>query len=162
MKADPRLAEYAGVLEKQPGWRFDLFVLEPDPQWAPEKLDAKEPSEEQMSSALEEAERLLRTGFVAPAFTAAWAALESVMRHAVRAQGGEVRWRTSPQTLLNELVSDGALSLAIFRELEAWLPVRDALVHGFAPLPIEPAAVQALVDAGRQLLEESRAAKQPA
>src|SRR5262245_34700990 len=31
MQADPNLSKYAEVIEKQPGWRYDVFVVGPDP-----------------------------------------------------------------------------------------------------------------------------------
>src|SRR5437588_12552537 len=46
LESDPNVARYAEIIEKQPGWRLDLIVLEPDVQPTPDKREAKEPSED--------------------------------------------------------------------------------------------------------------------
>jgi uncharacterized protein YutE (UPF0331/DUF86 family) len=162
LQADPNLSKYAEVIEKQPGWRYDVFVLGPDPQPTPEKRDAREPSEGEVRSSLDDAERMLRAGFVTQSLIAAWAALEAAMRHRLRAQGSEAGWGTSPRTMLNELVSSGVLSMSVFRDLEALFQLRNVLVHGFSAPAVEPRAVQLLVETARRLLDESHPAKQTA
>src|SRR5437588_12868415 len=47
LEADPNVAKYAEITDKQPGWRFDLVVLGPnDAPQMPDKPGAEEPSEE--------------------------------------------------------------------------------------------------------------------
>jgi hypothetical protein len=162
LEADPNVSRYAEVIEKQPGWRYDVFVLGPAPQAAPENRDAKEPSEREIGGSLDDAERMLQAGFVAQAVIAAWAALESAMRHRLRSQGSEAGWGTSPRTMLNELVSSGAISHRAFRDLEGLFHLRNVIVHGFSAPAVEPGAVQFLVDTARRLLAESHPAKQTA
>jgi REase_AHJR-like len=162
LAADRNLSRYAEVIENQPGWRFDLFVLGPDPQQTPEKRDVKEPSEEEIRRSLDEAERMLRAGFVAQSVIASWAALESAMRHSLRAQGSEAGWGTSSRMMLNELFSSGVLSNSVFRDLEGLFQLRSVIVHGFSAPAVEPSAVQFLIDTARGLLNESRPAKQTA
>jgi hypothetical protein len=82
MQADPNLSTYAKAIEKQPGWRYDVFVVGPDAEATPEKGDVKAQSEEEIRRSLDDAERMLRASFVAPSVIAAWAALESAMRRA--------------------------------------------------------------------------------
>ncbi len=162
MQTDPNLSRYAEVIQKQPGWRYDLFVLGPDPQAAADNGDAKESSEDEVRRSLDEAERVLRAGFIPQSVLAAWAGLEAAMRHRLLAQGSEGRSATSPRAMLNELVSSGVLSITAFRDLEGLFQLRNMIAHGFAAPAVEPSAVQFLIDTARQLLDESHAAKQTA
>ncbi len=161
MEADPNLSKYAEVIEKHPGWRYDVFVLGPDSPGKPEKQDIEEQSEEEIRGSLVDAERMIQAGFVAQSVIAAWGALESAMRQSLRDQGSEAGWETSPRTMLNELVSSGVLSNSAFRALEGSFQLRNVIVHGFSPPAIQPEAAQFLVDTARRLLE-SRPAKQTA
>jgi len=45
LEADREVARYAEIIEKQPGWRFDLMVLGSERKPMPEKRDAQEPPE---------------------------------------------------------------------------------------------------------------------
>jgi len=130
MQADPNLLRYAEVVEKQPRWRYDLFVLGPDAPPEPETRDVEEQSVDEIRTSLADAERMVDSGFRVQAVIAAWAALESAMRHRLRGEGSEVGWGTSPRTMLNELVSSGVLSINALRELEGLLQMRNVIVHG--------------------------------
>jgi uncharacterized protein YutE (UPF0331/DUF86 family) len=162
LEADPNLSRYAEVIEKHPGWRYDIYVLGPAPRVTPENRDAKEPSELEVSRSLDDAERMLQAGFIAQAVIAAWAALESAMRHRLRSQGSEAGWGTSPRTMLNELVSSGAISQSAFRDLESLFRLRNVIVHGYSAPAVEPAAVRFLIDTARRLWADSHPAKQTA
>ncbi len=152
-EADPSLSGYAEAIEKQPDWRYDVFVLGPSPRMTPRPRDAKEASPDEVSRSLDEAGRILDAGFAAQAVVAAWAALESAMRHRLRSQGRETDWGTSPRTMLNELRSSGNLLLDDFRALEDHLELRNTIVHGFSPTAVDPGVVPFLVDMARRLLE---------
>ena len=162
LQADTNLSKYAEVIEKQPGWRYDVFVLGPDPQVPLDKRDAKEPSEQEISGSLDDTVRMLQAGFVQQAFIAAWAILETAMRRRLKAEGKEAGWGSSPRTMLNELYSGGVLQSSVFRDLEGLFQVRSAIVHGFTTPSIQASAVQFLVDTAQRLLDESRAAKKTA
>ena len=159
LEADSELPRYAEIIEKEPGWRFDLMVLAPEIQPMPEKKEAKEPSEEETRRALEDVERMLQAGFVGQALIAAWAVLETAMRRRLQADGEEAGWGSSPQTMLNELYSGGVLKTSVFRRLQGLFQTRSAIVHGFTTPVIENSAVQFVVEIARELLDESRAAK---
>ncbi len=159
LESDRDLARYAEIIDKEPGWRFDLFVLGPKSQAWPEKQKATEPSEEDILRAVEDVERMLQAGFVPQSLIAAWAVLESAMRKTLQANGEKAGWGSSPRTMLNELYSDGILQSKDFRDLEGLFQARSAIVHGFTTPAIESAAVRFVVDMTRTLLDESRAAK---
>ncbi|MBI3468271.1 MAG: hypothetical protein HY000_35150 [Planctomycetes bacterium] len=159
LEADQELPRYAEVVGKQPGWRFDIFVLEPESHPLPEKGEAREPSEEDIHRAIADVEEMVRVGFVQQALIAAWAVMESAMRRRLQADGQDSAWRSSPRSMLNELYSDGVLQRSVFRDLEGLLQARSAIVHGFAPPVIDSSSVGLLVDTARMLLEESLAGK---
>jgi hypothetical protein len=64
--------------------------------------------------------------------------------------------------MLNDLYSSGAISTSGLRNLEGLFQVRSAIVHGFAAPPLDPSAVQFLIDTARRLLAESPPVKQTA
>lgn len=160
--ADTNLPKYAAVIDKTPGWRFDLFVMGKDKLPPADLRDAKEPSEEAIRRQLDDAERMFEAGFAPQAVVAAWAALESSMRRRLRAEGEEADWGTSPQTMLNELYSSGVMLHGDFRELEGLFQLRSLVVHGFSPPVIENATLHFLIETSRRFLDESRLAKQSA
>ncbi len=159
LAADREIPRSAEITEKEPGWRFDVIVLESESQPIPDKKDAKEPSEEDVRRALDDVERLLDAGFVQQALIAAWAILEAAMRRRLHANGEKTGWGSSPRTMLNELYSAGVLQSHDFRSLEGLFQARSAIVHGFMTPVIENSAVQFLVETARMLLDESLAAK---
>jgi hypothetical protein len=157
---DPNLSRYAEIIENQPGWRYDVFVLGPSPPM-PARRDVADASQEEISKALADSEKLFHAGFKPQAVIAAWAALESAMRHKLRTMGDEAGWGTSPQTMLNDLVSSGVLSQGEFRDLEGISRLRNIIVHGFSAPETSYGygAVSLLSGIARRLLAES---KQPA
>src|SRR5262245_61359171 len=89
LEADPNVPKYAEIVERQPGWRFDLLVLGPDGGLPKQNRQAVEPSEVDIQRTLNEVERLLQAGFLASSFATAWGALEAAMRRRIRAGGEE-------------------------------------------------------------------------
>jgi hypothetical protein len=162
VEADGRLPTYAEVIEQHPDWRYDLFVLGPERDTTPLKRDVKEQSEEGIRGSLDDAKGVLRAGFIAQSFIAAWAALESAMRHRLRAQGSDAGWGTSARSMLNELLSSGVFAYSTFYRLEELFELRSVIVHGFSAPRVEPNDVEFLVDTTRQLLDEWRLARQTA
>jgi hypothetical protein len=162
LEADPNVVRYAEVIEKQPGWRFDLFVLGPDNGLPKVERPPVEPSEDDVQRTLDEVERMLQAGFIAASFAAAWGALEAAMRRRIRAGGGEANWETTPETMLSDLYSSGAISTSVLRNLERLSQVRGAIVHGFPATAADAGAVRFLVDTARRLLAESQPVKQTA
>jgi hypothetical protein len=152
---DPNLSRYAEVIEKQPGWRYDVFVLGPPPAIA-DRRDIADLSEGEIYKALDNAERLSQAGFGAPAVLTAWAALESAMRHRLRSLGAKAEWGTSPQSMLNELISLGIVTHSEFRDLEDLSRLRNIIAHGFSVPEIGASTVSLLADTARRMLTESK------
>ena len=154
-QADTNLSRYAEVLGKQPGWRYDLLVLGPDPRPALETRDAKDSSEEEIVRLLDDVDRIRKAGFTAPAFIAAWAALESAMRHILHRRNLVVGEEFAPRSMLSVLLSSGILDYGDSKDLEYLFQLRNMMVHGYsAPVP-EPEDVQFLSEIVRRLLPEA-------
>jgi len=161
LEADPNIAKYAEITEKQPGWRFDVVVLCPDDETKmPDNRDATEPSEEDFRLQIENVRKLLDGNVNQQALVLAWSVLEAAMRRRLQAEGEEAGWGTSPRTMLNELLSSGEFSNSVFRHLEGLFQARSAIVHGFTMPIIEPGAVYFILDVARKLLEASDLVKQ--
>lgn len=163
LEADTNVARYAEIAGEQSGWRFDVVVLGADDETnLPEQRDAKEPSEEDLRLQTEIVRKLLDANLNQQALVLAWSVLEAAMRRRLQADGEEAGWGTSSRTMLNELLSSGALANSVFRDLEGLFQSRSAIVHGFTMPVIEPAAVHFILDVARKLLEESNMVEQPA
>jgi hypothetical protein len=166
LEADSHLSRYAEVTAAQPGWRFDLAVLEGQNPNTRELRGAREFSGDDITQSLEQAEQLDKAGFPRYAVVAAWAALEAAMRIRLRASGREAGWGSRPGEMLRELYSAGALTPTEFRQVESASQLRNQIVHGFDPPPgesvaLEP-AVRVLTDVTRRLVSESQPGLQPA
>lgn len=163
LEADPNIPDYAEVTDKQPGWRFDLYALESDFETKfPDKRDAKEPTDEEVHQQVATVRRLLDANVHQQALVLAWSVLEAAMRRRLQAEGEDAGWGTSPRTMLNELLSAGAVSDTAFRDLERLFQVRNAVVHGFTMPTVDVTAVNLVLDVVRDLLEQSNQVKQPA
>ena len=133
---DTQLADFADLIARQRGWRFDLTLLKPPPPPDPalsRPLDAEDLTAEQIKQLFSDAQRLFDSGFEPQAALTAWAGFESAMRHWMRAMGRKAGYGSSPRSLLNELISAGEIDHSQFRDLEALLSLRNVIVHGFAP-----------------------------
>jgi hypothetical protein len=151
---DPEVRRYAELTEKQPGWRFDLAILEG--QERDEFQGARELAAQDMLALLTHAERLVGLGFVKEAIITAWSALESSMRLKLRADGERAGYGTPPRQMINELYSSGALSEEEFRRVQALFGLRNEIVHGFKPSAAEPSIVPFVADLTRRLVDESQ------
>ena len=152
---DLALSGYAAAIEKQPGWRYDVFVLGPPPPIT-QPRDAADASEADIHKLVGDSDRLYHAGFAPQAVLTGRAALESAMRHRLRALGVEEQWGVSPREMLNDLYSSGILSHSEFRDLEGVFRLRNIIVHGFSVPEIGHGVVTSLTDATRRLLEESK------
>ena len=160
--ADKELSRYAAETRNHAGWRFDFAILEAEEPRAREVQGAKESSDEDVRRALEDADKLVRSGFMQAALTTAWASFEAAMRKRLLASGQKAIGGTMPRQMLVDLYSVGLLSFQDFPRLEQLYRWRSEISHGFAPPKFEPDAVEFLAGIARRLLEESEAVRQSA
>lgn len=122
-----RLAE---LVQGQPGWRFDLLVVEPE-QAHELTVDAPLPSESEIRERLRRAKELETSGALDAAFLVLWIAAEAVMRLiAHRASLPLERMPTS--ALVRDLYSAGEIDRRDYEVALGLLTARSGIVHGFA------------------------------
>jgi hypothetical protein len=162
MEGDKEMAHYAKITNEQPGWRYDLAILEAEDPLAREVRGAQEPTPEEITRTFVVADDVLSAGFTSPALITAWATLEAAMRKRILATGKHTARGIQPRFLLNELYSEGIFSTDEFPRLEKAWRLRNEIVHGFAGPTVEPETVRFLLDVAKRLLAESYAEKRPA
>ncbi len=164
LEADTNLKTYAEVTEKQPQWRFELFVLGPVPKapWEMEKLE--EMTENEIRERLDAVGQIAAMGFPEQAFVAAWSVLEATMRIKLRELREPVGTGVDAQSMIGQLASNGGIATTSrLRELEQMLVLRNALVHGFAPqVDIGNDVVIKALQIAREFLGEHQPAMQTA
>jgi hypothetical protein len=162
---DTDLQRHVEITGEQPGWRFDLAILEGDSPMGRRMRDIRDYSGEDINRSLSEAEQIAAMGFVRAAVISAWAALESSMRMRLRAAGESAEWGASPQVMMNELYSSGILTSEELRRLEGLSNLRNQIVHGFSSPTSEEGflntgVVPFLSEVARRLVLESQSVKQ--
>ncbi|WP_337176128.1 hypothetical protein [Paludisphaera sp.] len=151
---DESIADLADVVEKKPGWRFDLALLGPPAFPRPARQDATDMTRQRIEETLGKARSMYDGGFEPQAVVAAWSALESAMRHRLRSMGREAGFGTPAQGMLSALISAGEIDHAEFHDLEDISRLRNVIVHGFEPPPIGRDAIELTDEIARRLLNE--------
>lgn len=149
--ASERFRELAETIQRQPGWRFSLVVIDPrSDEVAPptqQLLDRKE-----IADRLGRANELLRTGATDAAFLLMWVAVEALLRHIATREGLPLE-RVPSSSLMKELFSLGILSRSELAVAQRAFSVRNALVHGFETTRLDETARE-LAQLAQQLLSE--------
>jgi hypothetical protein len=151
LEKDSTTADMARVINAQPGWRFDLVVLGDEDAIERIVREGEEPSAESLSLLLDHAERTAKAGDTPSAFIRAWAALEAAMRRAARTAALEVA-SASPLFLLGALYSNGLLERQEYDELNNYLRLRNAVVHGLEVPAIDSTVPLYVASVARKLL----------
>lgn len=148
--SDPELDRYAEMTGSQEGWRFDFVLLEGSeaPVEPPQEL-----SGEQFARQMELATQSMRGPDRSSALISAWAVLESSIRSALRAEGQTVGFGTPVRQMLNELVSNGTISIDEHARLYEASMLRNRIVHGFSERTINESEVDFLLNLAKRLHE---------
>ena len=150
---DSQVRELAGLLRAQPGWSFELVLVDVGEQInAPE--DARPFTRENIMQGAAEAERLLASGFTEAALLRAWAASEAAVRLLTEQDGLSIG-RPTPSVLLKQAVMNGLISRDVYHILYQALDRRNAYVHGFTLPDSGIAEVEALIETARRLGSEA-------
>jgi hypothetical protein len=152
LEADPSVPARAEITNAQPGWQYDLVLLNPDNPVRRTIRDAEEPSIEQIEQMLHEAEMVLRANALRAAFVLAWSGLEASMRRLAQRAGLNGKVGTQPLLLVRELYSSGYISQEDFHRLERTRKLRTEIVHGLVPAIIDGGVVQYVINFARQFL----------
>lgn len=152
---DKNLPRYAEVIAGQQGWRYDIFVLGPQPP-VPISGEMVDASDDEIERTLASADHLLIAGFSPQALLVSWVALESAMRQRLQSLGEKTEWGASPRSMINELFSSGVFTPSEFREIEGFFNMRNIIVHGYSVQKVNPLSVRSLISIARRLLDESK------
>lgn len=150
LAADPKVRELAHIVNKMPGWSFELVLV-----GTPEQLDAPDgtrPVEaEEITKQLDGAIETLNFGHPDAGFVLAWAALEAVARILAAKEGESHEGITTSDFILEQLLALDIISLEEHDFLNEWRKVRNALVHGFAVKGFDSSVVADLIGTVRRL-----------
>jgi REase_AHJR-like len=152
--ASERFRELAETIQRQPGWRFSLVVIDPrSDEVAPptqQLLDRQE-----IVDRLGRANELLKTGATDAAFLLMWVAVEALLRHIATREGLPLE-RVPSSSLMKELFSLGILSRSELEVAQRAFSVRNALIHGFATARLDETSRELAQFAQKLLLELDR------
>lgn len=152
--ASERFRELAETIQRQPGWRFSLVVIDPrSDEVAPptQQLVARQ----EIVDRLGRANELLKTGATDAAFLLMWVAVEALLRHIATREGLPLE-RVPSSSLMKELFSLGILSRSELDVAQRAFSVRNALVHGFATTRLDETSRELAQFAQKLLLELDR------
>jgi hypothetical protein len=147
--ADPELQELAKAVRAQPGWRFELVVLKPDPG----PPGTKSWNAEDVANGLRQVEAILGSGHPEAALLLAWSAAEATLR-LLADKEGLVRERDDALYLLKLLATRAVITRDQHDLLWKVLELRNAVAHGQKPPELDPATIQDLSEAVSALLEQ--------
>jgi hypothetical protein len=128
---DKRLAEIAEAVKQMQGWRFELVVT--NPKFASEERVGINPTDVDISNRLAQVRQLIAQNFTEPAFMAAWAVTEAILRETAFRAGVELPG-VLPALVLKTLRSEGILSKANYDKLDGAMRLRNSVAHGFSPI----------------------------
>jgi hypothetical protein len=151
---DRSVSRLAEITNAQPGWRFDLIILEAAETPLEEAAArAAEPSAKQIEQLLVHAQKSASADETLASFVLAWSGLEAAMRFKTRSAGLGGAQPMSPTVLVRVLYAAGLLSSAELRHLDKTSKIRDQIVHGFVPRRMKPTEVHYVAGLARRLLK---------
>lgn len=152
LSAEAQARQLARLIKGQPGWRFELVIVNDSPGGPPAGSTAFDPA--RAHRALEEGRSLLKNGYVGPAMLSGWAALEAALRLLLNSEGIEPR-RLTPNHLLKQAVEEGLISRDDYQQLRTLMAGRNAIAHGYENPSVDSEAVSTLLEFTDQLLNET-------
>ena len=151
LEADPAIPQQAEITNRQPGWRYDLVVLNAGDPIQRITRDAREPSIDEIEQSLSHAESLIRAGDLRAGLVFGWAALEASMRYV--ASSVELYMpKATPAELLRTLYGNGVLTRAEFDLLKRGFRFRTEIVHGLVSTDFAADLVLGVTAISRSLL----------
>ena len=151
LSAEAQARHLARLLEGQPGWRFELVVVNDSLGEPPAGSTAFDLA--RAHRALEEGRSLLNDGYVGPAMLSGWAALEAALRLFLSSEG--IKPRHAPNHLLKQAVEEGLISRNDYQQLRILMAGRNAIAHGYENPSVDSEAVSTLLEFTGQLLNET-------
>jgi hypothetical protein len=152
---DSRVRDLAQLLYAKPGWNFELVIVgEGEKPHVPEGVSSFEI--EDIFQGIEEAEKLLESGFSEAALLLAWSAVEAAVRRLAEEEGIVVD-RFLSLHILKQAVANGVISREDYNLLMRAMKYRNALAHGFKTTDFDSALVRELISAAKRILQSEGA-----
>ena len=130
LTANPHAGELARLVNSKPGWSFELILVgQPEALESPD--GAKSFEGEYILQRIEQAERVLVSGFPGVAFLLAWSAFEALLREMIEEEGVSVKRITTSGYVLNRAVIHGVISRDDYQGLAGMMKYSNAIAHGF-------------------------------
>ena len=149
---EPQIRDLARLLHTRPNWHFELVLLgEKEQMSLPE--GAHPFDREDILSGIQASERLLELGFLEAALLLAWSSSEAIIRLLTTSEGIVLDCLTSVY-ILKQAVMHGVISRDEYNFLTKTMQYRNALVHGFKTVAIDPTLIKELISTTQRLLQE--------
>ena len=153
LAADPQVRDLAQLLQKHPGWSFELVVVGQQ-----EKLDTPETARPfdrvDIQKSMQTAGELLDSGFAEAGFVLAWSGLEATVRLLTEEEGISLD-RYTPLYILKQAVTNGVISRDDYNLLMSALKYRNAVVHGFKIPSFDSDIARDLIVTSERLLQSA-------
>ena len=150
LSADENVSRMAEVVNRQPGWRLDVIVLERETSLDKAVYTAAEPSDEQIGSMIVVAEEMAANGHLPYAYVAALSSLEAVMRSICK--NTELYPHNTTIDCLRNIYGLDLLSRDQFVWLRDAFKVRSQIVHGLVPRTIARESIHFVTAISKYLL----------
>jgi REase_AHJR-like len=146
----PRLQELAEAVRGQPGWRFELVLLRPEPG----PPGTKAWNAEDVAYNLQQVEKLLRSSHQEAALLLAWSAAEATLRLLANRERLALEREDAPY-LLKLLATRAVITREQHDRLWDVMELRNAVAHGHKPPDLDAGKIEGLSDTISGLLEQS-------
>lgn len=141
------LRQMAEIISREPGWRLDLVIYEPDVE------DPRRPiKKKSVKSALEDAERMVKLDQLQAGLLLVWSAFEAAASLALQKHG--LDRMPTPADLLKTLVSEGLISDDEYNVLADVSRLRNRVAHGALEQPISLDKFETLRRFAYRLIDE--------
>ncbi len=145
------LQNIALVVEQNPGWRFELVMINPeDAAYFPKAESSLEQTEIEIRL---QVARQLTPQHPEAAILYSWSLVEATLRLVAEHEGLSLQ-RFDPLYLVKQLVVEGIISRPEYQLLMDALSLRNAIAHGFKTTQLTQESVYELIDITEKLLKD--------
>lgn len=147
----PRIAE---IVEVQPGWRFELVMVNPKGNTLISS-ESRLPNVEELSRRLTKAKRLVSRGDYEAAISTAWSAAEGLLR-LIGKDENIILDRQSSSYVIKKVYSLGLIDNASYQELSNVYKMRNSVIHGFIEPTLGSDIILNVIETVRKILKSYR------
>lgn len=149
-----QVSQIAEIVESQPGWRFDLVMVNPKGNTLTSS-ESRLPNVEELSRRLTKAKRLVSRGYYEAALSTAWSAAEGLFR-LIGKNENIILDRQSSSYVLKKIYSLGLIDNTSYQELSSVYKMRNSVVHGFIEPNLESDILLSFITTVRKILKNYR------